>query len=142
AARGRDNEVLLEHLMPVVRRHRVDLVLQGHDHVYGRRTAGDDGAPPVLTVSVAGPKQYRLSPRARASMAPVAEDTQLFQVLRIDPVRLRYEARTATGRLYDAFDLVRDGTTTRVVERPEGRIAPRDCPRAQTPKGRTDRCWE
>ena len=100
--------------MPVVRRHRVDLVLQGHDHVYGRRTAGEDGAPPVLTVSVAGPKQYRLSPRARASMAPVAEDTQLFQVLRIDPTRLRYEARTATGRLYDAFELVRDGATTRL----------------------------
>ena len=141
-ARGRDNEVLLQHLMPVVRRHRVDLVLQGHDHVYGRRTADGDDAPPVLTVSVAGPKQYRLSPRARDTMAPVAEDTQLFQVLRIDGGRLRYEARTATGRLYDAFDLIRDGTATRVVERPEGRIGQRDCPRAQTLKGRTDRCWE
>jgi len=142
AARGRDNEVLLEHLMPVVRRHRVDLVLQGHDHVYGRRTAGDDGAPPVLTVSVAGPKQYRLSPRARATMAPVAEDTQLFQVLRIDPARLRYEARTATGRLYDAIELVRSGGQTRLVEAVDGRIGPRGCPRAQTLKGRKDRCWE
>lgn len=142
AARGRDNEALLEHLMPVVRRHRVDLVLQGHDHVYGRRTAGGDDAPPVLTVSVAGPKQYRLSPRARQTMAPVAEDTQLFQVLRIDRQRLRYEARTATGRLYDAFELVRTDGATRLVEQPHARIGQRDCPRTQTPKGRTDRCWE
>ncbi len=41
-------------------------------------------------------------------MDPVAEDTQLFQVLNIDPQRLRYEARTVTGRLYDAFELRRD----------------------------------
>lgn len=142
AARGRDNEALLQHLMPVVRRHRVDLVLQGHDHVYGRRTADGGDVPPVLTVSVAGPKQYRLSPRARDTMAPLAEDTQLFQVLRVDGARLRYEARTATGRLYDAFELVRAGGTTRVVEHREGRIDPRDCPRMRSPKGRADRCWE
>jgi len=73
----------------------------------------------------------------------VGEDTQLFQVLRIDPQRLRYEARTVTGRLYDAFELKRDdnGGKQRVEQR-EGRITPRDCARAQTAKGRTDRCWE
>ncbi len=59
-------------------------------------------------MTVAGPKQYRLSDEARKTMDPVAEDTQLFQVLNIDPQRLRYEARTVTGRLYDAFELRRD----------------------------------
>jgi len=143
AARGKDNAALLQHLMPVVRRHRVDLVLQGHDHVYGRRTAGGDGVPPVLTVSVAGPKQYRLSARARDTMRPVGEDTQLFQVLRIDGGRLRYEAFTATGRLYDAFELVDEGGARRLVEIEDGRIPERDCTaRAQSPKGRADRCWE
>src|SRR5690606_3646699 len=34
---GRDNAALREHLLPVIRRRGVDLVLQGHDHVYGRR---------------------------------------------------------------------------------------------------------
>src|SRR3546814_4966804 len=33
----RDNALLREHLLPVLERHRVDLVLQGHDHVYGDR---------------------------------------------------------------------------------------------------------
>jgi hypothetical protein len=97
----------------------------------------------VFVVSVAGAKQYRLSDEARATMRPVAEDTQLFQVIRIDGARLRYEARTATGRLYDAFELVDGGSTGKqLVDLPQGRIDERLCPRAQTLKGRADRCWE
>lgn len=140
----RENVQLRENLLPVLERHRVDLVLQGHDHVYGRRsglTAGQ--ATPQYLVSVVGAKQYRFSEQARAQMRPVAEDTQLFQVLRIDPQRLRYEARTATGRLYDAFELTRDAKGTKhITELPQGRIDQRDCTRAATLKGRTDRCWE
>lgn len=138
---GRDNELLRKHLLPVIRRHAVDLVLQGHDHVYGRRLPGE--APtPVFVVSVAGAKQYRLSEQARRTMRPVAEDTQLFQVVRIDGARLRYEARTATGRLYDAFELRDDGNAKSLVDLPEGRIDQRRCERATTLKGRADRCWE
>lgn len=139
---GRDNRLLRKHLLPVIRRHKVDLVLQGHDHVYGRRLSGGEPTP-VFVVSVAGAKQYRLSDEARKTMRPVAEDTQLFQVLRFDGGRLRYEARTATGRLYDAFELVDEGRADkRLVELPEGRIDERNCTRTQTLKGRADRCWE
>ena len=139
----RDNEVLRREVLPVLERHRVDLVLQGHDHVYGRRGGMAEGQDtPQYLVSVAGPKQYRLSAQARESMAPVAEDTQLFQVIRIDGDRLHYQARTATGRLYDAFELVGDGASRKRVEQPQGRIEQRDCNRAATLKGRTDRCWE
>lgn len=140
----RDNVLLREHLLPVLERRRVDLVLQGHDHVYGRRGGLVDGqATPQYVVSVAGAKQYRLSDAARRDMHPAAEDTQLFQVLRIAGGELRYEARTATGRLYDAFSLHRgpDGAR-RIEEHIEGRIDQRDCPRAESPKGRKDRCWE
>jgi len=139
---GRENTELRDLLLPVVRRHQVDLVLQGHDHTYGRRGEGQ-GATPQFVVTVAGPKQYRLSDEARATMAPVGEDTQLFQVLKIDPTHLRYEARTVTGRLYDGFELTRgtDGRKQK-TELTQGRIAPRDCTRAQTLKGRADRCWE
>ncbi|WP_407354628.1 fibronectin type III domain-containing protein [Luteimonas sp. R10] len=140
----RDNALLREHLLPVLERHRVDLVLQGHDHVYGRRGGPAAGqATPQYVVSVAGAKQYRLSDAARGTMDPVAEDTQLFQVLRIDGDALRYEARTATGRLYDAFSLHRGPQgARRIEEHAAGRIGQRDCPRAATLKGRTDRCWE
>ena len=139
----RDNALLREHVLPVLERRQVDLVLQGHDHVYGRRAGLRAGrATPQYLVSVAGAKQYRLSTEARATMAPVAEDTQLFQVIRIDGARLRYESRTATGRLYDAFELVREGRATRLVEQADGRIGERACGRARTLKGRADRCWE
>nr|WP_116811080.1 metallophosphoesterase family protein [Steroidobacter cummioxidans] len=139
----RDNVKLTEHLLPVIRRHRVDLVLQGHDHTYGRRGAAESDQTPIFVVSVTGAKQYRVSPQARSTMAPVAEDTQLFQVLRVDGARLHYEARTATGRLYDAFELVDEGKPgKRLVEIRSGRIPERSCTRSQTLKGRKDRCWE
>jgi hypothetical protein len=38
-------------------------------------------------------------------MDRVAEDTQLYQVIRIEGDILRFEARTAVGDLYDAFEL-------------------------------------
>ncbi|MEG0182596.1 MAG: phosphoesterase, partial [Stenotrophomonas sp.] len=77
------------------------------------------------------------------TMAPVGEDTQLYQVLKVDPQHLRYEARTVTGQLYDGFELTRAANgRKRKTELTQGRIAPRDCTRAQTLKGRADRCWE
>ncbi|ASL01091.1 purple acid phosphatase family protein [Xanthomonas citri] len=139
----RENEKLVEQVLPVIRRHKVDLVLQGHDHTYGRRGDAAGQATPVFVVSVAGPKQYRLSDMARTTMRPVGEDTQLYQVLRLDSQHLVYESRTATGRLYDAFELQRDSNgSKRLIEREAGRIAPRNCPRSATLKGRADRCWE
>ncbi|QDH71719.1 metallophosphoesterase family protein [Lysobacter alkalisoli] len=140
---GRDNVLLREHLLPVIGKHKVDLVLQGHDHTYGRRGPDDGAGTPVFTVSVVGAKQYRLSDEARATMKPVGEDTQLFQVIRVDGGRLRYEARTATGRLYDAFELIDEGKGgKRRIEIEPGRIDERFCAREQTLKGRKDRCWE
>ncbi len=144
--RGREaGGVIRSALQPVIERHGVDLVLQGHDHTYGRRSGERSGQSlPQYIVSVAGPKQYRLSDEARRTMDPTAEDTQLFQVLRIDGTRLRYQARTATGRLYDDFEITRaaDGRKT-LREFRQGRIAERDCShRDATLGGRTDRCWE
>jgi hypothetical protein len=41
-------------------------------------------------------------------MVRVAEDTQLYQVIKIDGMKLRFESRTATGELYDAFELTKE----------------------------------
>lgn len=140
---NRDNAALREHLLPVLRRRSVDLMLQGHDHAYGRRPAAAGTDTPQLIVSVAGPKQYRITDAAQAAMRPVAEDTQLYQVLRLEGDRLRYEARTVTGGLYDAFEIVADADgRKRVVEIIDGRMPERRCAREQTLKGRSDRCWE
>lgn len=138
----RDYAPLREHLSAVLRKHEVDLVLQGHDHAYGRRALDEDKAVPQLILSVAGAKQYRAGPAALASMQPVAEGTQLFQVIRVDGPVLRYESRTATGRLYDAFELHAQGSQRRLVEVEDNRVAPRRCTRTATLTGREDRCWE
>jgi len=52
---------------------------------------------------VSGAKMYALDPHD--VFERVAEDTQLFQVIRIEGDRLSFEAHTATGTLYDAFQL-------------------------------------
>jgi hypothetical protein len=51
-------------------------------------------------------------------MVRAAEDTQLFQVVRIDGDKLSYESRTPRGVLYDAFELrKRKGRPNQLIER-------------------------
>jgi len=150
--KDRDNAELRRLWKPVFDKHAVDLVLQGHDHTYGRTgletpssvalqpapaaegaaapdaaearpSAGSNAVPPatsniptginrvdrrtgtVYVVSVSGPKMYSLQPDQL--MVRKAEDTQLYQIVHVDGGQLRYEARTATGELYDAFTLTK-----------------------------------
>lgn len=98
----RDNKELRELWQPIFDRYRVDLVLNGHDHVYGR-TRLVKGT--VYVVSSSGTKFYERSPKEVFDR--IAEDTQLFQVIRIDGNRLVYEARTVSGALYDSFELTK-----------------------------------
>ncbi|UKR53550.1 hypothetical protein K4A87_06445 [Xanthomonas fragariae] len=58
-----ENEKLVEQVLPVIGRHKIDLVLQGQGHTDGRRGNEAGQATPVFLVSVDGPKQYRLSDR-------------------------------------------------------------------------------
>lgn len=112
SAKGRDNAALRAAWLPIVDRHRVDLVLQGHDHTYARSKNlryglsvqnGQGGT--MFVVSVSGPKMYNVE--TQDWMRRTAEDTQLFQIVTVDGDRLRYQARTVTGEIYDAFELVK-----------------------------------
>lgn len=132
SALARDNPELRALWKPVIDKHSVDLVLQGHDHTYAR--TGHDvpdtiasgnvsaGAERKLTphgtvyvVSVSGPKMYGLE--RQSFMRRAAEETQLYQIIRIDGAALRFEARTASGDLYDAFTLKkRPGQPNELIE--------------------------
>lgn len=128
-ARGRDNASLRKLWKPIFDEFDVDLVLQGHDHTYGRSglihgenvSTGtqlrdtDNGT--VYAVSVSGPKMYTLGDGDW--MQKSAVDTQLFQVIRLDGDVLRYEAYTASGELFDVFEMHKDGDRKRMVEFPE-----------------------
>lgn len=151
--KGRDNAELRALWKPILDKHRVDLVLQGHDHTYGRtglevpdsvegdeKVAAQIGVPAstvaarvgdvnvatglqnvdtqtgtVYVVSVSGPKMYNNT--RYDFMKRVAEDTQLYQIIHIDGDELRFEARTAIGQLYDAFELHKQpGEINKLVE--------------------------
>lgn len=140
AAVRRDNKVLREAWMDVIEKHPVDLVLQGHDHTYGRSqkiTSGTvmsdqtEGAGSVYVVSVSGPKMYDLTATFDDLMARMAEDTQLYQLIHVDHDRLRYESYTAAGSLYDAFDLVKlDNGRSRLENKiPDGKKENRRAPK-------------
>jgi hypothetical protein len=111
---GRDNKAVRQAWRPVFDKYGVDLVLQGHDHTYGRSglmrednlLSGDQlrtARGTVYAVSISGAKMYALDKLAWATRS--AANLQLYQLVRIDGDVLKYESRTARGDLYDAFEL-------------------------------------
>lgn len=114
---NRDNVKLRETFKPIFDKHKVDLVLQGHDHAYGRGTANnvatgssvrvkDTGT--IYVVSVSGPKMYDMT-YEESWMYRKAENTQLFQVITVAENLVHYKAFTGRGDLYDSFILKKNG---------------------------------
>jgi hypothetical protein len=118
---GRTNERLRKEWTPLFDEYNVDLVMQGHDHTYARGqtqnlTQGVSARSPsggtVYVNSVSGAKMYEIKPDRWESFDGIdmergGENTQLYQVIRVERDTMRYRSYTATGTLYDAFDLVR-----------------------------------
>ena len=51
-------------------------------------------------------------------MARAAENTQLYQVINVNGDVLNYRAMTATGEIYDEFDLIKQkGLPNKLVEK-------------------------
>ncbi|MEL7042886.1 MAG: FN3 domain-containing metallophosphoesterase family protein [Pseudomonadota bacterium] len=129
--RNRDDAARRAALSSVIDKHEVDLVLTGHVHTYGRaslpetqqtarRALGDANAVrTVFVISSSGAKNTDIWSADRVeqsvgdgatdlgdlSLDRVAGNTPMFQVLRINGDVLSYEARTAIGDIYDAFQL-------------------------------------
>ncbi|WP_297337658.1 metallophosphoesterase family protein [Algoriphagus sp.] len=139
ASAGRDNEDLRKLWKPIFDEFGVDLALQGHDHSYarGRVAPGKnelnglnmrDQTGTVYVVSVSGGKMYGLRPNGwedlEAERDRAAENTQLFQVISVEGNQLQFEAYTAIGELYDAFELIKseDGSN-RFIEK-KGALGP------------------
>lgn len=120
SAEGRENPALRRAWRPLFQEYGVDLVLQGHDHTYARGrtqnlTQGVNARPssgPVYVNSVSGAKMYSLKDDRWENYDDIelkrgAENTQLFQVVRVERDTMKYRSYTATGEQYDAFDLVK-----------------------------------
>ena len=120
-------------------KRKVDLVLQGHDHCYSRLTseAGREASAqartngaiqgPVYLVSVTGSKMYGLNDRARTQPDKTAEATELYQIVDVDGDRLKFRTYTASGKLYDGFDLTKRADGNHLTDTSEPTIAVRTC---------------
>ncbi|WP_156378902.1 fibronectin type III domain-containing protein [Microbacterium sp. Root61] len=133
---GRDNAALRDAWLPIFEEHDVDLVVQGHDHAYGRGNlkANEQNLPegadpatshtgPAYLVSVAGPKMYVPDPAGAnnwtdndANLRVVGRDIQLFQTVDVtEDGRMHVEARTVDGAKYDAFTITKDDAGNKLV---------------------------
>jgi len=105
-SKGRYNEGVNQHWRPILDKHRVDLVLQGHDHTYARgtnfsadRKKGEAMKGSLYVVSVSGRKQYDLE--IQPWMDRYGKDLQLYQVLDVAADAITYKAYTADDVIFD-----------------------------------------
>lgn len=135
SGKGRDNTKLRETLLPLFLKHKVDLVLQGHDHTYARGMVGTDMQIPRRTSfgdkdelavmfvnSVSGPKMYNFKQdgwksyeTSAVSLERQGENSQFYQVIGIDGGTLDYAAYTSDGELYDRVVIEKTGQKKKVI---------------------------
>jgi len=122
-AKGRDFEYARKHWKPLFDKYGVDLVLNGHDHLYARghlpvKATDFDKAGKMKSLyitSVSGPKQYKADVQKINNykvdgyeVDVLAENTQFFQVISIENEKLTYIAYTALGDEYDKAVIRKD----------------------------------
>jgi len=112
AGRDRDDDETRKAFLAIFDKYSVDLVLTGHDHAYARsyklkngEIVSKNGKGTVYVVSVSGPKMYSVNTNYNKIMAKTGGNVQLYQVIGVDGKNLKYESYTATGQLYDSFEL-------------------------------------
>jgi acid phosphatase type 7 len=107
---GRDNPEFRDLFKPLFDKYKVDLVLQGHDHTYGRGmnipSKNENPFHTMYVVSVSGPKMYNLT--TDRWMDRAGSNTQFYQIITIEENLLNFEAYMVNGELYDAFQLEKD----------------------------------
>ena len=111
---------------PLFEKYGVDLVLQGHDHSYGRgdkvenRRSMSVHSGVTYVVSVSGGKMYALNGGENwtgngAEVRSTSQDTQLYQMIDVDADTIRFEARYANGEHHDGFVIRKNAEGERTV---------------------------
>lgn len=119
----RNNARMRETFKPIFDKYKVDLVLQGHDHTYARGMMNvpmEKGAVSgtMYVISVSGPKMTDSNLEKSKWIDRSAVYTQLFHVVEVDGDKLSFDSFTATGELYDSFDLIKQkGKTNKLVNK-------------------------
>lgn len=121
--KGKSNNIVQRFMFDsVIRRAGVDLVLQGHEHAYARRTvAGEDGerTTPVYTVSHMSPKTYRI--RFSDDFDRYALGSRYYQTVVLRGDTMTVTARDAfTAEAVDSFAIIKHGSGAFVDDRSAG----------------------
>ncbi len=112
-AKGRTNTWLQEQWLPIYEKykHKIGIVLQGHDHTYARggllNRTGTLARPssPVLVMTVMGEKRYEL---AKQDWMDVAyPDVSSYQYIEITKNKITYKSFSETNTLIDQFEIVK-----------------------------------
>lgn len=111
-AHQRNYVKMREVLLPLYDRYGVDLVLQGHDHIYARskklaggKPVASDAPGTVYMISVAGPKMYEVDKLFEPLMVKYIENTQMFQTIDVEPGKLVLHAYSAESEELDGFQI-------------------------------------
>ena len=93
---------------PLFEKYGVAMIMQGHDHVYGRRSAIEDDptAAPLYVVSNLSLKQY--VPNLDRHFDRIGVDIRLYQRINVSADTLTYAAYTLEQELYDSVTIVRN----------------------------------
>lgn len=136
---GQDEPEIRSAFLPVLLKHNVDLILQGHDHSYSRGSIGTEKdidlvasatkakqVKSVFVTSIAGPKTYPQKPtlwqeyqKYGVTLERTGENTPTYQVIKKTNNHLIYQSFTTNGVLYDSFILEKNsqGEKTLRVEK-------------------------
>lgn len=113
--RNPDNPELRAAFLPLYDKYGVDLVLQGHDHVYSRshkladnEVVAPDAPGTVYVVSVSGPRMYKFNPTYEHLMEKVLPDTQMYHIVDVAPDCLRFQSYSVDDDWIDGFKLRKD----------------------------------
>lgn len=108
---NRDNPLLREYIKPILEKYRVDVVLQGNDHIYGRGmnsvTTGlkdRKSWKPFYLVSVSGSK-LRNNLHKNKWWDHYIIGKQLYQIIHVKEKTMEFEVYDLTGELVDHFSL-------------------------------------
>jgi hypothetical protein len=116
--KGHDYFYLRTFFKPLFDKYGVDLVLSGHDHVYGRAAHIASGVTgnkqgPVYIVSHTSPKFYDIG--FSKVMDRMATNTAMYQLFYVSKDSITFKAYTYDGTCFDGLSILRDSKGDRFV---------------------------
>lgn len=124
------NERVQADWVPLFDKHGVDLVMNGHDHIYLRTYPMKDGAivpdgqgTRYVIGGSSGPKFYALTERFWQEKIDDS-DEQIYTAVEITKNKISIAARTLDGREVDRFEILKQNPETLTLDRTSAEMLP------------------